>query len=432
MKRILIIAGIIGYTIPLAWADSPALTLSDLLRQARERNPDIQAAQQAWKVKRAETSAAKVWPDPTLSYEQETMTTPGPGMAQEKKQNFRVEQPIPFPGKITQDAQMKHHEALLAYTVYRARALEVFRDVRMRYYQLYLTDEKISLAAQSIEVMRTALRSSQGRLAANQGGTSDVFMAQTELRRMENMLFEQKQQRILIAIELNTLLNQPIETPLGSAQPPEIRDIPATTAELRTLAERNAPLYQSAMHEMNHSQAMRRRTRLTYAPDLAVMYEYQKAQAGGENGRILGVSVTFPLWLQRPWAMNRAAAEHLLEAQASAQAMKNMVLKMLHMEVTETQTHLRLARNYQNDILPTVLANLKVSRQAYAAGQSDFLRLLEAVRSWIAVHNEYQEQVYHYGNHWSELERWIGVELVHAKEALEQTKWTQLEDNRDH
>ena len=43
-------------------------------------------------------------------------------------------------------------------------------------------------------------------------------MVQTELRRMENMLFEQKQQRTLIQIEMNTLLNQPVETGSGDGR----------------------------------------------------------------------------------------------------------------------------------------------------------------------------------------------------------------------
>ncbi len=423
MKHFLLIAGLLSCLSTFSRGESAVLTLPDLLRQAREKNPDLQAAEEAWKVQRANIGAAGAWPDPMLSYERETMTTPAPGMDAEKKQAFRIEQGIPFPGKLHQDVQMKRHEALLAEAVYRTRVLEVTRDIKMRYYQLYLTDEKIKLAAQAVEVMRAALGATQGRLAANQTSASDVFMAQGELRRMENMLFEQQQQRSLIAIELNTLLNQPTDTVLGTAQAPALRDVPVTQADLNTLAERNAPLYRSALHEINHSRAMQRRAQLDLAPDFGVMYEYQKAQEDGTDGRMIGVSVSFPLWFKRPWSMRQSAAEHVLEAQANAQAMKNMVLKMIAMEYTETQTHLRLARNYESDILPAALANLRVTRQSYASGQSDFLRLLEAYRTWIERHNEYQDQIYHVGEHWSELERWTGIDLAHAKEALDQTSW---------
>ena len=82
--------------------------------------------------------------------------------------------------------------------------------------------------------------------------------------------------------------------------------------------------------------------------------------------------------------------------------------------------------------MPAALANLRVTRQSYAAGQGDFLRLLEAFRTWIERHNEYQEQVYHTGEHWSELERWVGVDPSQAKEALAQTKWDKLENGHAH
>src|SRR5206468_7588230 len=109
---------------------------------------------------------------------------------------------------------------------------------------------------------------------------------------------------------------------------------------------------------------------------------------------------------------------HLLETEATSQGMQNMVMKMVHMEFTETNTHLTMARNYEKDILPTAQSNLKIARHQYASGRGDFLRVLEAFRAWIEAHNEYQEQLYNYGEHWSLLERWVGIDLSKAKDML--------------
>jgi len=151
------------------------------------------------------------------------------------------------------------------------------------------------------------------------------------------------------------------------------------------------------------------------------MYERENTP-NGPAGHQIGFSVSFPLWLQRPWGLYRSAQEHMTEAQAKSQTMQNDVIKMVHMEYIETTTHLQLSRNYLSDILPSALSNVKIARQQYASGQTDFVRLLEAFRTWIEVHNGYQEQLYHYAEHWSELERWTGLELAHAKEALDQNK----------
>ena len=149
--------------------------------------------------------------------------------------------------------------------------------------------------------------------------------------------------------------------------------------------------------------------------------EKETADAG-PSGRQIGVSISFPLWLERPIGLYRSAKEHLSEAEASSQSMRNDVLKNVHSEFTETNTYLTEARTYETGILPAALSNLKINQRLYASGQGDFLRLLEAFRTWIQTHNEYQDKLYQYGLHWSELERWLGVPPDQALQALDEKK----------
>jgi cobalt-zinc-cadmium efflux system outer membrane protein len=412
---------------PRLWADA---SLPDLLLKARDNNPDILAARHGWKVNLDEVSPARTWPDPTFTYIDERFPSGVDGVDPLHIRHYRIEQTIPFPGKLSNEAQMKYHEALIAESKYRATTLEVFRDVQSRYYQLYLTDQLIALAQESVSVLKQTLGSAQARLAAGQSSTSDVFMVQTELHRMENMLFEQQQQKTLIVIEFNTLLNQPADTPLGTAQPPPLQDIQASLAELDQLSSMNNPLYLAAMHEVNHSRAMLTHHNLQFLPDFGFMYERETADAG-PDGRQIGVSITFPLWVQRPWGLAQSAKEHITEAEASSQAMRNEVQKRVHTEFTETNTYLTQTRNYVAGILPEAQSALKITRQQYASGQIDFLRFLEAFRTWIQTNNEYQEKLYRYGEHASELERWVGVPINKAKEALEQRDVMPMEMNHE-
>jgi outer membrane protein, heavy metal efflux system len=405
---------------------APPLSLQETLLKAEQENPDILAARQAWKVKVAEVRPAGSWENPTFSFVDENFPSGTPNVSDEKIRHYRIEQKIPFPGKLTGESRMKYHEALIAESDYRAKSLDVLRDVRMRFYQLYLTDQKIILAKQSVDILKDAMRAAQGRVGSNQSSTSDVFMAGTELGKMNNELFQAQQERTLVQIELNTLLNQPVDTPLGAAQAPTLKEIPLGLKDLETLARRNAPDYLAAIHEIDHAQAMVRRNRLDFAPDFGLMVE-RETTPDGPAGRQIGFSVSFPLWFQRPWGQYQSAKAHLTESQAKSQAMQNEVMRVVNMEFVETNTHLHLSRNYVDAILPSALSNVKIARQQYASGQADFVRLLEAFRTWIDVHNAYQEQLYHYGEHWSYLERWIGVELDRAREALDQHQTMPME-----
>jgi len=402
-------------------AGEPPLALSDILKRVQDANPEIIAARQTWRVKRSEITPAGTWENPTFSYADENFPSGAAGVPAEKIKHYRIEQMIPFPGKLSGDAKMKYHEALIAEANFQAKMLEILMDARMRYYQLYLTDQKIILAHQSLDLLKDALKTAQARVGSNQSSASDVFMAQTELGKMKNELLEQEQEHIMIQIELNTLLNQPTETVLGTTQPPELADLPLPVADIDALARENDPDYLSAMHEINHAKAMLSRNRLEFAPDFGFMYE-QEETPDGPAGRQIGFSVSFPLWFQRPWKEYQGAKEHVLEAQAMSQRMENEVVRTVHVEYTETNMHLQLARNYLSEILPAALSNVKIAREQYASGDGDFVRLLEAFRTWIDVHNAYQEQLYQYGEHWSELERWVGVDLSQPKATLEQEK----------
>jgi len=181
---------LIPFLSPGLWAGE-ALSLPALLLRARDNNPEIIEARHGWKVKLEEVAPTRAWPDPTFTYIDEKFPSGVEGVGPLRMRHYRIEQMIPFPGKLTNDARMKYHEALIAEAKYRATTLNIFRDVRSRYYQLYLTDQLIALAQESVNVLKQTLSSAQARLAGGQSSTADVFMVQTELRRMENMLFEQ-------------------------------------------------------------------------------------------------------------------------------------------------------------------------------------------------------------------------------------------------
>src|SRR5262245_6239911 len=122
----------------VAWVAEP-LSLRELLERTRDHNPEIVAARQAWLVTRSEVGAAKAWPNPTFTYIDEKDPGGMAGVEPLRKQHYNVQQAIPFPGKITSEARMKHHESRIAESQYRSKVLDVLHEARLRYYQLYLT-----------------------------------------------------------------------------------------------------------------------------------------------------------------------------------------------------------------------------------------------------------------------------------------------------
>src|SRR5262245_699925 len=96
----------------VAWVAEP-MRLDALLLKPRDNNPDIGQARHGWKVKIEEVGPAGSWPDPTLTFVDEKFPSGMVGVDPEHVKHYRVEQMIPFPGKLTNESRMKYHEALI-------------------------------------------------------------------------------------------------------------------------------------------------------------------------------------------------------------------------------------------------------------------------------------------------------------------------------
>src|SRR5262245_33061478 len=104
------------------------LSLEQLLKEASERNPDVQSAFRAWHVAEKEADTAGLWSSPTLKYIREKDPSGMEGVAPLERRHYSVEQEIPFPGKLHSESRMMHHEALIKEAAYREKQLEAQKE----------------------------------------------------------------------------------------------------------------------------------------------------------------------------------------------------------------------------------------------------------------------------------------------------------------
>lgn len=408
MRKLLFIA-LLTSTASGSRAADP-INLDTLLNQAELANPGLRSARESWQSSVARITASAAWPDPTLWFAREKEPSGMDGLESEPKRKLGVEQMIPFPGKPTLDSRIKETEARSARARYDMLRLELRQQVKERYFQLHLTERSLELADGSIAILQSLLRSAQARLASGQVSTSDVFMMQAELRRMENMRFQQTQERLKIQADLNRLLSQPSETALGKAAAPDLKDPPADLRALTARGMENNPERQMGLADQGRGEAMRRRARMGFVPDLGVMAE-RLTMDQGPAGSQIGVSVVFPLWLHKPWAELKSASAEANQMESAAAEIANRIERDIHAAWLEWNTHLTMARNYETGILPATQSSLTIVRQQYASGKTDLLRFLEAFRTWINAHLEYEQELYLYGRAASDLERAVGVDV---------------------
>src|SRR4051812_27053095 len=98
------------------------LSLDQVLTWTLEKNPDIAASRQAWKAAEARIAPSRAWPDPMVSLSREKFP------AGDRTNHLKLEQGIPFPGKLRAEGAMNHHEARIAESRHRAATLRALAE----------------------------------------------------------------------------------------------------------------------------------------------------------------------------------------------------------------------------------------------------------------------------------------------------------------
>ena len=128
-------------------------------------------------------------------------------------------------------------------------------------------------------------------------------MAQTELRRMENLVYAQSQARILAQIQLNSLLDDPTETRyrVGPAKPLACIYPPRCTISRRWRMRVTVLWISIRLPEADQANydAFARSRSGVRTRTFNLMAEREEG-AAGPAGHQIGISMTFPLVVRAP------------------------------------------------------------------------------------------------------------------------------------
>lgn len=179
-------------------------TLSTLIAEALENNPEIQAALREREAAQQRISPAEALDDPVLeagvinaplassTFNREDMTMKMIGLSQR----------FPFPGKrgLRKDVAARDAEAI-EYG-YQETVNRVVRDIKVTYLDLGLTFEMTRLVEKNKLILEELLHIAEDHYAVGRGNQADVLKAQTQVSRMGDELLKLAGERTVIEAEL--------------------------------------------------------------------------------------------------------------------------------------------------------------------------------------------------------------------------------------
>ncbi len=387
-----------------AWgSENPPQGLDDLISIAEKNNPDISRAKEHWKSLMAQVPAEASWNDPTIGFQRMNFQGGDAG------NYWSVAQDVPFPGKLSKSAEMKRHEALIAYQEYRAEKLNVIAQVAIAYARIYWLKNTAQILKKDSETLRALSKVVEASVASGRAKADEALSAQAAFIKVRNAAMERNAESRVQEESLDSLLNQPAGKRWHLLPPSQPQELKISAAGLDQLAQKISPDYMKALHLISHAQAMVSLGKMGFLPDFQLT-------ATQESGRPVpameesayGVNLTIPLWFWKEKAMLKSAQAHEREAAAESKQARNEIFREIHSELIEVNLHQELALSARQELIPLAQGAFKIAEKGYEAGRESFSQLSEAVRALLDAQLKYPTEVELYQEHLARLERALG------------------------
>lgn len=404
-------------------ASSPAgsatrsFSLDWAIEQALLHNPDLQADFAAFQAQLLQKPQVTALPDPIISYTQfvdEVQTRVG-------EQQFIVglSQRFPWLTKLTLQGQIAEAGARAALAAYRARMLEIRREVARAFYELAYLYEVEALVRKEMEYVDQIRTSATTLYETGRASRQPSLRAETAYARVQQELALLPAQIRAQEVRLNRLMHRPAEAPLGRPETGPLQFVDLAGIELAAEARAHRPELERYDHLADKALKQEALARKDYMPDFSVGMNYigigdnPAANPGGEGDDAWNLTLGFTIPLphagrraaiaaaQRRYEearLRRESAERSIEADLEA-----LVARMAGLE---DQIHI-----LQTTLLPFAEEALETSRSEYLAGTVRFLDLLDSERVLIDTWKLFEGLRRDYQQALADLERLLGVQV---------------------
>jgi cobalt-zinc-cadmium efflux system outer membrane protein len=367
---------------PQALADS-ALSLDRVLEMAQKRNPRLIGMRAAAVASATRVAEASTLPDPTIQLGIMNFGLPNlnADMPTSMAPSIQLLQRVPFPGKL----RLRGEISGAMSTMVNAASDEARWQVRERaaglFYDLYAIDRQTAVLRETFALLSDFQTIARAMYASGTGRQTDVLRADVEVARMDGDIREREAARKAVAARLNSVLDLPIDGPVGS---PVLGALPATVPDQRTLSTWGADCPPKlAVGRVGVEQA---RDGLVVGPpanmpDQTVGLVYGQRNRGLGTERMGSAVVGFSLPIH--------AGSRQLAAREEAEAGRRMASADLDLReaevgarIGELLAELERARSlitlFRDEVLPEARATVESALSSYRVGAVDFMTLIDA------------------------------------------------------
>jgi outer membrane protein, heavy metal efflux system len=329
-----------------------------------------------------------------------------------------VSQDIPFPGKLSAEANIAAQDTVTAETKITEAQNELARDIKQAYFEIYHLQRSVSTNEHHTSALDELLDAARQKLATGKTTQSEILGLELERSDIETQIADEQAMLAMRRAELERAVGGDI----GSLSMPAALTLPPlkqSLAELDTLAAHKRATLIGLRSEADQQSLAQRRAELDKYPDFNVSLQYMQRSAI-MDGAPAPDMVSATLGIQLPVNYGNQRASQSAEADAMRtmkRAEERSTMLMIHSELASSLAKLEgLRKQYdilRHDVYPIVEASLETSKANYSYGKAGIEQVL---RDELALlhreHDRYRLEA-EYNKTLAEIEYLTGATLVH-------------------
>ncbi|MHC4456935.1 MAG: TolC family protein [Planctomycetota bacterium] len=383
------------------------ITLRQALALALMHNPELRVF--SWEVRASEARRlqASLLPNPEIEVEvEEVGGTGGRSGFDGAETTIQLGQLIELAGKPFKRKRVASLESELAGWDYEAKRLDVFTEVAHAFVRVLAAQERLRLAEELVQLSEQILNTVTQRVDAGKDSPVEKTKAQVAVA---SGRIGQKQAHQRLA-----LTHKQLAATWGSISPvfegvsgrlDATFPIPSET-ELTSLLEQNPDLARWAV-EMERRQAALELEKANAITDPTIFGGMQRLSEADDTAVVFGLSIPIPVF-------NRNQGS-ILEARynlAKGRRQRKAVEANLYATLADAYQALLSAfievTDLKNEVLPGAESVFEATRRGYREGKFDYLKVLDAQRTFFYARARYIESLTAYHVARADVERLIG------------------------
>src|SRR5467141_2775310 len=391
--------------------------LAELLREAEQNSPQIQAARQSWQAAKQVPTQVSTLPDPQFTLQHFSVGIPRPFAGYTNSEfaylGLGVSQDIPDPGKLRLKGEIAKREADVSQQRSESVRRSVLAELKAVYFQLAYLSKTLAILKQDGELLKQVQQAVDARYRSGIGTQQDLLQAQLQQTKLLREIAMHHLEVAKLEAQIKQLLSRPQDS--TDIEPTELAETPLvhTYADLLAAAQVENPEIAGAKKMIEKQSLQVDLARKDFYPDFNVQYVWQRTDHTQFRAYyMLSVGVRVPIYRRRKQRPELVQAEaEKLRAGSELQAQSQQIAAELRAQYVLAQQTSELLKIHREGLSPQSQSEFQAALAAYQSNKQDFQALLAAFLDVLRFDEEYCQNVAEYETAIARLEQITGLAL---------------------